>query len=98
MKYKNHVFDSMRGYSSIIRIGKIYKLLNEHYIYILTLHDDLIDYSNIFKHFLIICKIKMKIRIGIRYLKSRDLYHREIGTLHTNEIFNKYYKLHFGKL
>lgn len=98
MEYKYYVFDSFYGYSSIFRIGKLYKLNRDHYRFMMTTHEELIDYTSTLKRFFCICKQKMKIRIGLFYLSKNDLHHRELGLYNLHDLFDKYYRLHFGKL
>lgn len=98
MEYKHYVFDSFYGYSSIFRIGKLYKLHRDHYRFMMTTHEELIDYTSVLKLFFRTCKQKMKIRIGLFYISKRDLHNRELGLHNLPDLFNKYYRLHFGKL
>lgn len=96
MEYNCYVFDSLFGYSSVFRIGKIYSLHVNHYVYVMTLHEDLVNYTSIFKRFFKICKEKLKLKIGVMLLSHKDLHNRELGSNHISQLFDKYYRQHFN--
>jgi len=96
--HKKCVFESKFGYNSIIRLGKIYNINLQHYIFLLHTHIDLIDYSYILNIFFKICKNKLKRKILITYITLEDIWNRELGITSINKIENKYYNLYFNYL
>lgn len=92
------VFDSCYGYSSLLRLGKIYVFKKDHYNYILNTHIDIIDFSIIFKRFFKLCKYNLKIKIFKKYLSFDDLHNRQLGLCNINSLINKYYEEYFTSL
>jgi hypothetical protein len=93
----NCVFDSLFGYNSVVRLGKIYTAHKQHYVYLLRTNDDLINYRSIFTEFFRICKHKLKQKIFLFFLNHKDLYHREIGRSNIQSFIDKYYRIYFGQ-
>ena len=98
IRKKPCVFDSCYGYSSLLRLGKIYIFEKEHYNYILNTYIDIIDFSIIFKRFFNLCKYKLKIKILKKYLSLKDLHDRQLGLCNINYLINKYYEQHISSL
>ena len=96
--YKKVAFESIHGYNGAVRLGKIYTFTYDHYIFMMSIHEDLIDYSGVMRKFFNICKEKMKEKIFIfMFNPIKDLYDREIGIISVKGLMNKYYNIYFNK-
>lgn len=90
------VFDSVVGYNTIVRLGKIYIIEKEHYMYLMNTNADLIDFKFVFLRFFKICKSKLKQKIFLFMLSHKDLWLREIGVHNVPRLIDKYYKHYFA--
>lgn len=95
---KKVVFESTYGYNGVVRLGKIYTFTSNHYVFMMNIYKDLIDYSGVFHRFIKICKEKMKEKIFIfMFNPIKDLYDREVGIISVKGLMNKYYNIYFNK-
>lgn len=96
---KTFVFDSTMGYNSTLRLGKIYTTSQSHYIFLLDIHKDLIDYTFRFRMFFKLCRYRIKERIFfLLFNPLNDLRKRELGRVSTRQLMNKYYNNYFDYL
>lgn len=95
MTIQSCVFSSQFGYSSLLRIGKIYNLTISHYKYLLETYEDLIDHRYIFRRFFTQCRENMKVRIFKFLLSASDMKMRELGCITTKRMMEKYYMMYF---
>lgn len=96
--YKKVVFESIYGYNGVVRLGKIYTFTYDHYVFMMSIYKDLIDYSVVMRRFFNICKENMKKKIFIfMFNPITDLYDRQLGIISINKLMDKYYNIYFGK-
>lgn len=94
---KTCTFINNLGYSCILRIGKLYNIPNDHYVYLMENNEDLVDISHIIRQFLHKCReIIMEHNIA-RMLNPKDLLSRELGLVNANALKYKYFKARYPK-
>ena len=92
------VFDSMYGYSCVLRLGKIYRFDNNHYTFLMNINKDIIDYSSVLHRFIILCKYKLRQKIFVfMFNPIKDLQKRELGLISIHKLMNTYYDIYFDK-
>lgn len=89
---KTCVFDCISGYTSVMRIGKIYTVPVSHYNFLMNNHD-VIDLSYWFSHLKRRWKEKFKLKIFPIFEHVRN---RELGDmLSIAQLMDKYYHTYF---
>ena len=90
------VFESAYGYNGILRIGKLYNIPSDHYYFLMTNYEDLIDMSHFFTVIKWKWKEKMKIKILSMFHNYEYLRNRELGIRRSHaDLLNDYYNIYF---
>lgn len=95
---KKVVFESTYGYNGVVRLGKIYTFTSNHYVFMMNIYRDLIDYSGVFRRFIKICKQRLKVKIFMfMFNPLKDLHNRQLGIVSINGLVDEYYNIYFNK-
>ena len=92
---KTCTFINSLGYSCLIRIGKLYTIPKEHYIYLMEYNEDLVDISHTIRRFLYKCREIIMLKTLVKNLTSKDLYRRELGLVTITSLKRLYYNKTF---